>query len=140
MIFAFQPQVLVHNSLPLLMTHSSRAPMYHRVQQFSRPLREGNVSQYKTTFLFPWKSWSNKYFASSFAMEEKRHKPGFMHDASCTSSPMCCFSTHQTFMQPRFPAPRIAAHRWVGLNCTFTTLIRLLEPEETVIIAPSSFL
>ena len=70
--FAFQPQVLVHNTLPLLMTCSTGAPTYHRACQFSRTPREGNVAQYKTAFLLPWKSWPNTYFASSFAVEEKK--------------------------------------------------------------------
>ena len=84
---AFQPQMLVHNTLPLVTTCSSKTPTYYKAHQFSRTPREGNVFQYKTAFLLPWKSWPNKHFASSFAMEEIKLKPGSMHDASCMVSP-----------------------------------------------------
>lgn len=89
--FAFQPQVLVHNTLALLMTRSTRAPTYHRARQFSRTPWERNVSHSQTAFMLPWKSWPNKYFASSFPRKKKKQEPEFMHDASCIVSPMHFF-------------------------------------------------
>lgn len=124
-LFAFQPQVLVHNTLPLVMACSSGAPTHHRARQFSRTPRERNASQYKTTFLLPWKSCPNKYFVSWFAMEVEsiRQDLRMMLHARYLQ----CISFHPsdfyvaTISSSQRSCPQIL--EMFGLDCTFITLI-----------------
>lgn len=76
--FAFQPPVLAHSTFSLLGV--TALGHLHITEHASFQLSEREMSP-STKQPSCYHGELKKYFLSSFAMEEKKHEPGFMHYA-----------------------------------------------------------